>query len=83
MIRSEPKFGLILLAGASLIACGQKSESDALANDPFAASTARMEDKFGKEFGKAYRADPNSEPANVSDDDVVPVSYTTEPVTIE
>lgn len=72
-----------MLAGASLIACGKQSESEAFANDPFAAETTRTEDKFGKEFGKTFRADPNSEPANVSDDEVVPVSYTAEPIEIE
>ncbi len=81
---SKRRFGLIILAGASLIACGKSSDSDASANDPIEATdAARIEETFGEEFEKAHSADPDSEPANVSDDDAVPVSYTTEPVAIE
>ena len=72
-----------MLAGASLIACGKTSESDAFANDPFAATSERTDDKFGKEFGEASRADPNSEPRPVDEIDVPPVSTTTEPVAID
>lgn len=74
------RFGLILVVGASLAACGDRSDRDAPGNDPFATTSDRTEDQFGKEFGKAYRADPNSEPMNVNDGDVVPVSSTTEPI---
>ena len=72
--------GLILLAGASLSACNRTSESDVLANDPLAVGSTAKEDQFGKGFGKVFRADPNSEPANVARDDVLPVSSTAEPV---
>ncbi len=41
-----------------------------------------MEDQFGKGFGKAFRASPNSEPANLVEGDVIPVSNTAEPVEI-
>lgn len=83
MIRPKLVFGLILLAGASLTACGKKSGSDALANDPFASASAKPEDRFGKGFGKAHRAKPNSEPSNVVEGDVIPVSLTTEPEQID
>ncbi len=72
----------MLLSGASLSACERKSESDVLANDPFAVRSTAMEDQFGKGFGKAFRADPNSEPRNVVEGDVVPVSLTGQPVEI-
>ena len=72
--------GLMLLSGASLSACNRKSESDALANDTFAVPSAAKGDQFGKGFGEAFRADPNSEPANVARNDVIPVSKTAEPV---
>lgn len=83
MIRPKLVFGLVLLAGASLSACGKKGGGDALANDPFTSASTKPEDRFGKEFGKAYRAEPNSEPANVQEGDMVPVSRTTEPVQID
>lgn len=74
--------GLILVTGTSLTACGDKSESDVLVPESV-AENRRMEDQFGKGFGEAYRADPNSEPANVSEMELAPVSYTTEPVLID
>lgn len=45
-------------------------------------SSERMEDQFGKGFAEKFRADPNSEPANLQDDDVKPVSMTAEPVPV-
>ncbi len=83
MFRTGSLAGLLLLAGAMLTACNPEATSGVDSNDPFDSQAKRTEDKFGEEFGKAFRADPNSEPANVSDDDVVPVSYTTEPIVIE
>lgn len=68
----------LIFAGASLSSCNKNSDSDALVLDA-RADTGRVEDKFGKGFGEAFRADPNSEPANVSANDVNPVSFTTEP----
>ena len=75
-------FGLGLLAVLSLTTCGKKSESD-LAFPESRVESGPVEDQFGKGFGKAYRADPNSEPANVTDNDMVPVSLTAEPVVID
>jgi len=80
--KSSLLFGLMLLAGASLIACNRKSESDALANDPFAARSAAKDDQFGEGFGKLQRAPAYSEPANVVAGDVKPVSRTAEPIEI-
>ncbi len=73
---------LIVAAGASLSACGKNGGRDTLAPDSQVES-GRVEDQFGKGFGEAFRADPNSEPANVSEDDVKPVSLTAEPVTTD
>ncbi|MEO7411171.1 MAG: hypothetical protein ABIU10_07620 [Sphingomicrobium sp.] len=72
----------MLLAGLSLSACG-KAETDDLTLPQNSKASGRMEDQFGKEFGEAFRADPNSTPANVSESDVVPVSLDTEPVPID
>lgn len=82
MIRPRLAFGLIM-AAASLSACGRKSDSDAAFSVPLSSTSARPEDQFGKEFGKAFRADSNSEPAKVAESDMRPVSLTTEPVQIE
>ena len=75
--------GLILGAGASLTACQKKAESDATGFGAFGSHATRSEDKFGKGFGKAFRAPANSEPAKVSDNDVVPVSLTAEPEQVD
>ena len=79
MIIPKLALGLILIAATSLGACNRRSADDVVANDPFAKAGERQEDRFGKGFGKAYRAAPNSEPMNVVEGDVVPVSPTTEP----
>lgn len=80
-IGSKLRGSLMLLGAASLVACGKYERNDL--DPPESADTGgRVEDQFGKGFGKAFRADPNSEPANVSDNDVVPVSLDTEPVPI-
>ena len=44
--------------------------------------TTAQEDRFGVAFGTDFRASLNSEPANVSDGDIVPVNLTTEPIDI-
>ena len=74
--------GLILAAGASLTACQKKAVGDAAGFNVSGAETLRTEDKFGKGFGKAFRAPPNTEPANVSDSDVTPLSRTAEPIPV-
>ena len=74
---------VMLLIGTSLAACN-RSDSNGddvlIGNDPFAETSARPEDRFGKGFGKAFRADPMSEPAKVTQGDVTPVSLTAEPL---
>lgn len=73
--------GLILIAGGSLSACDKKSGSEPLTIEP-GRESSEIDGKFGKEFGTAFNADPNSEPRNVNDNDVPPVSMTSEPVPI-
>lgn len=79
MIIPKLALGLILIAATSLGACNRKSAGNVAVNDPFGKVGERQEDRFGKGFGKAFRAAPNSEPMNVVEGDVVPVSPTTEP----
>lgn len=65
-----------------LSACGGKANNDD-DNPPLPVPMQpRQEDQFGANFGVLFRADPNSEAANASEGDVVGVSLTTEPATI-
>lgn len=73
--------GLALVASALLAACGQKRGDNPKMLD-VSADAGRMEDEFGSRFGEAFRADPNSDPKNIQDGDVRPVSLITEPVPI-
>ena len=73
---------LVSLIGGSLSACHKQADSDAVGNDRLGTETGLTEDKFGRGFGKAFRADPNSEPMNVSDGDMIPVSNTAEPIEV-
>lgn len=73
--------GMAVAASMSLSGCSQKSDDDPLVLNA-TADAGRVEDTFGDGFGEAFRADPNSEPKNVADSDVRPVSLTTEPVPI-
>jgi hypothetical protein len=68
---------------ASLSSCSDKSESGAFADSNLAASVGRSEDGLGEKFEEMARADPNSEPANVSENDLAPVSLTAEPVPLD
>lgn len=73
----------VLFVFAVLGACSNpEREQEAGSNTMFGPVAAQTEDKFGQGFGKAFRADPNSEPAEVADSDVRPVSLTDEPVEI-
>lgn len=69
---------------ASFSSCSDKSESDAFADSNLAGSVGERSDEgFGKGFEEMSRADPNSEPANVSENDLAPVSLTTEPAPLD
>lgn len=65
-----------------LSACGSRGEEEQLSEVPSSTSSGRQEDRFGSEFGKAFRADPNSEPAKVNANDMKPVSATEEPLEV-
>lgn len=83
MVHPRPFFGVVMVAVVLLSACSGEAERDVVAGDPLAGGVAGQEDQFGKGFGKAFRADPNSEPAKVSDADVHPVSRTAEPIDVD
>ncbi len=75
--------GLILLAGASLAGCGRNDDGEAPGPDLFADRSEKGQEGFGDTFEKASRASPESEPINVGEDDLPPVSTTTEPVIVD
>lgn len=81
MIRPKSAIGLVLV-GVLLSSCNRNDSETPSAVD-VGEQSARQEDKFGQGFGEAYRADPNSQPANVSASDVKPVSDTAEPEPID
>ena len=70
----------LTLLAIGVAACGGGNSSRT--PTPGQTSSARQEDQFGIAFGNDFRADPNSEPAQVADGDIIAVSLTTEPVAI-
>lgn len=84
MITPRILWVVILMAGTSLSACGSEEDAGPLPADPFVGRTTAEApgDRFGKGFGAASRANPNSEPVKVSDGDIRPVSLTEEPLDV-
>jgi hypothetical protein len=76
------RLACVLIAGTPLLACSKAGEEDDLAGNVGERSD-RVEDQFGRGFGEKFRADPNSEPANIEDGDVTPVSATTDPIDVD
>ncbi len=82
---SHLKVAAVLAVALTLSACGNSRSRDtgaAPTPPPGAVVVTRQEDTFGTAFGNLFRANANSEPASVSDGDLVAVSFTTEPATI-
>lgn len=80
LLRGASVFGI----GLALSACGSSTSAPPVgqAPGPGPVGVVRQEDQFGTQFGTAFRADPNSEPFAVNDGDLIAISFTTEPVTI-
>jgi len=79
------KAAAFLAVALTLSACGNNRSKDtgaAPTPPPGAVVTTRQEDTFGTVFGNLFRANANSEPVPVNDGDLVAVSFTTEPATI-
>ncbi len=72
-----------MIVGTSLCACHRQGGSDVLDDRSVASTSARPEDRFGEDFGKAFRADPKSKPVEVKPGDLPPVSLTAEPIPID
>jgi predicted small lipoprotein YifL len=75
-----------LLLGASLAAtlaaCGGPGGGKDTPPAPPTVVATSQEDKFGVKFGQNFRAPKDGEPSPVNDGDLVPVSWTTEPIDI-
>ena len=78
LIRASLAAGLVLAVSA----CGGGSSSSSSTTAPPTVVATSQEGKFGSVFATDYRASANSEPANVSDGDIVAVSSTTEPIDV-
>lgn len=74
------KASAVTILAAGLGACGSGNYTPT--PTPTQTVTAQQEDQFGIVFANAFRASPNGEPVSVSDGDLVAISLTTEPVTI-
>ena len=74
------KASAVIMLAAGLAACGSGNYTPT--PTPTQTAAAQQEDQFGIVFGNDFRAGANGEPATVSDGDLVAVSLTTEPVTI-
>lgn len=70
----------VVMLATVLAGCGSSDYTPT--PTPSQTSAARQEDQFGIAFGNAFRASPDGEPSPVADGDLVAVSLTTEPVTI-
>ncbi len=78
-LKAASVLGFVVL----LAACdGGRSRDTGAAPTPPAVAVTRQEDVFGTVFGNLFRAAANSEPAPVSDGDLVAISFTTEPVPV-
>jgi hypothetical protein len=67
---------------AALAACGGPGGGKDTPPAPPTVVTTSQEDKFGVKFGQNFRAPADGEPSPVNDGDLVPVSWTTEPIDI-
>ena len=70
---------------AGLSACGGGGGGDGGGGggtDTPPPQSSRLEDQFGVNFGTAFRAAANGDPRDPAPGDLIPVSFTTDPVNI-
>jgi hypothetical protein len=70
---------------ASLAACGGGGGSDGgttVTPPPAPPTPVRLEDQFGAQFGAMFRAAANTDPRDPAPGDLIPISFTTDPVNI-
>lgn len=74
----------LAILGAGLAACdgGGGGKSTKVTPPPEPPAAAPLEDQFGLAFGTAFRAASNTDPKDPGEGDLIPVSFTTDPVPI-
>lgn len=70
-----------MLAGG-LAACGDNDKTPTPPVVVPPAPAPRVEDQFGTNFGIAFRAEPNTDAKDPMAGDIIPLSLTTDPVTL-
>jgi len=68
--------------GSALVACGNNSSAPPAPAPVTPPVAAKLEDGFGTGFGMAFRMDANIDAKDPVAGDLIPLSLTTEPVTI-
>ncbi|GGE02969.1 hypothetical protein GCM10011529_06770 [Polymorphobacter glacialis] len=77
------RIGFVLLATATLAACGDNGAGPAAPPPaPVVVPPAPQENAFGANFGTAFRASDTATPITPADGDIIPLSLTTEPARI-
>ncbi|WP_373487481.1 hypothetical protein [Blastomonas sp.] len=83
MLASNLSKAALLLALFALAGCGSGPKRDPVAEAPAPVTMIQtVQQQFGEMFAAIFNADPNSEPANVAAGDIIPISFTTEPVPV-
>ena len=69
---------------ASLAACGGGGGSDGgtTVTPPAPPTAVKLEDQFGAQFGATFRMAANTDPRDPAPGDLIPISFTTDPVNI-
>jgi hypothetical protein len=71
------------VVAAALAACdGGGGDGGTVTPTPTPDPPARLEDQFGANFGAAFRAAANMDPRDPAPGDLIPISFTTDPVNI-
>lgn len=71
-----------LAAGLSACGGGGNDDSVTVTPPPPPPPAAPLEDQFGAQFGAIFRTPANSDPTDPAPGDLIPISFTTDPVNI-
>lgn len=82
MTRHGLKLGCSVLALSALGACSDSKKKDEMVVVPPQSGPSQLS-SFGTQFATAYRADPNSDPYTPADGDVLALTLTADPVSID
>ena len=78
------RIAAIAMVAGGLSACGSNNNNTST-TPPIVVPpppAPKIEDQFGTNFGIAYRADPNTDAKDPMAGDIIPLSLTTDPVTL-